>query len=58
VKRGSGGGGGAYEHTRKEMREMEVNEYISCHVHVKAARSGRTALELLAVRKGWGIDRQ
>lgn len=28
--------------------------YISCHVHVKAARSGRAALELLAVRKGWG----
>lgn len=33
---------------------MGVNVYISCHVHVKAARSGRAALELLAVRKGWG----
>lgn len=33
---------------------MEVNVYISCHVHVRAVRSGRAAIELWAVRKGCG----
>lgn len=33
---------------------MEVNVYVSCHVHVRAVRSGRAAIELWAVRKGWG----
>ncbi len=33
---------------------MEVNVYVSCHVHVRVVRSGRAAIELCAVRKGWG----